>query len=284
MPERPPLLGRRGTLLLTLAAIGALAFAALGLGPSGLVPRAGGAHIAREFFASALAPALRYEGSVPDGARPFLLTVLDGLRRTLIFAAASMSLGVVAGAALGFFASSAWWRPEVAARRGRARNLAPALQVVARVFIALLRSVHELLYAVVFLAACGLNTAAAVLALALPFAGILAKVFGELFDEAPRDAARALQAAGATPAQAFFAGTLPRALPDMAAYAFYRFECAVRSSAVLGFFGFETLGYGLERSFENLHFREVWTYLYALIGLVLVLETWSASLRRRFVA
>jgi phosphonate transport system permease protein len=70
----------------------------------------------------------------------------------------------------------------------------------------------------------------------------------------------------------------------MAAYAFYRFECAVRSSAVLGFFGFETLGYGLELSFENLHFREVWTHLYALIALVLVLETWSASLRRRFVA
>ncbi len=32
------------------------------------------------------------------------------------------------------------------------------------------------------------------------------------------------------------------------------------------------------------HLREVWTYLYALIALVLLFEGWSAALRRRFVA
>ena len=37
-------------------------------------------------------------------------------------------------------------------------------------------------------------------------------------------------------------------------------------------------------SFENLHYREVWTYLYAMLALVLLLEGWSAQLRRRFVA
>jgi phosphonate transport system permease protein len=152
------------------------------------------------------------------------------------------------------------------------------------VLIALMRSVHELLWAILFLAAFGLNTASAVLAIAIPYAGTLAKVFSEMLDEAPRGSAFALRSAGAGPTQVFLAGTLPRALPDMAAYAFYRFECAVRSSAVLGFFGYETLGYYLSASFENLHFREVWTYLYALSAMVLLLEGWSALLRRRFVA
>jgi phosphonate transport system permease protein len=270
--------------VLGLLLLGALSFVALGLEPAGLVPHAGGARIARDFLAAAVRPALDHEGRVPPGARPFLLGLLDALRRTVVFAAASMSLGVVGGAILGFAASSGWWSPAVADARGRPARLAPALQVAARVVIALLRSVHELLFAVVFLAAFGINTAGAVLALALPFSGVLAKVFSELFDEAPPDAGRALQMAGATPARAFLAGTLPRALPDMAAYAFYRFECAVRSSAVLGFFGFETLGRGLELSFANLHYREVWSYLYALLLLVLLLEAWSASLRRRFVA
>ena len=105
-----------------------------------------------------------------------------------------------------------------------------------------------------------------------------------MLDEAPRGSAMALRTAGAAPAQVFLFGLLPRALPDMSAYAFYRFECAVRSSAVLGFFGYETLGYYLRASFDNLHFREVWTYLYALLALVLLLEAWSAVLRRRFVA
>ena len=77
---------------------------------------------------------------------------------------------------------------------------------------------------------------------------------------------------------------LPRALPDMVAYALYRFECGLRSAAVLGFFGLPTLGYHLAASFENLHYGEVWTYLYTLLGLVILVDWWSGSVRRRLVA
>ena len=123
----------------------------------------------------------------------------------------------------------------------------------------------------------------AILAIALPYAGTLAKVFSEMVDEAPRESAAALAGAGATPLAAFLFGLLPRALPDLAAYAFYRFECALRSSAVLGFFGFPTLGYYLAASFENLHYGEVWTYLYTLFLLVVAADVWSGALRRRLV-
>jgi phosphonate transport system permease protein len=155
---------------------------------------------------------------------------------------------------------------------------------VARVLIVVMRSVHELLWAVLFLAAFGLNTAGAVAAIAIPYAGTLAKIFSEMVEEAPRDAAHALRDAGAGPLTVFCFGLVPRALPDLGAYAFYRFECAVRSAAVLGFFGFPTLGYAIAQSFENLHYGEVWTYLYALVLLVVAIELWSGALRRRFVA
>ena len=50
----------------------------------------------------------------------------------------------------------------------------------------------------------------------------------------------------------------------MTAYAFYRFECALRSSAMLGFFGYPDPGQPDPAVVpENLHYREVWTYLYA---------------------
>ena len=153
-----------------------------------------------------------------------------------------------------------------------------------RVVIVGMRSVHELLWAVLFLAAFGLNSASAVIAIAIPYAGTLAKVFSEMIDEASRDAGHALRAAGASPLQVFCFGLLPRAVPDMSAYAFYRFECAVRSSAILGFFGFPTLGYFISAAFENLHYGEVWTYLYVLSALVIGIEIWSGAMRRRFVA
>ncbi len=201
-------------------------------------------------------------------------------RRTLVFAVGGMSLALVLGVVLGFLSSSSWWAEE---RRGRSL-LGPLVWSGARLLIVGMRSVHELLWAVLFLAAFGLNTFGAVVAIAIPYGGTLAKIFSEILEEAPRDSARALRELGASPLQVFLFGHLPRALPDMAAYAFYRFECAVRSSAVLGFFGFPTLGYSIAQAFENLHYREVWTYLYMLMALVVGIELWSGALRRRFVA
>jgi phosphonate transport system permease protein len=84
--------------------------------------------------------------------------------------------------------------------------------------------------------------------------------------------------------QCFVFGILPRALPDMTAYTFYRFECALRSSAVLGFFGFPTLGYYIAASFENLYYGEVWTYLYVLLALILAVDWWSGRLRQELLS
>jgi len=269
--RRPFPVTRRGFVLLAIAALGIVGFIALDLSFNGLVPHGGGVQIAREFFGAALSPALDYEAEfVPEGAPPFLLRALDAVRRTLVFAASGMSLALVGGLVLGFLASSG--------------SGSLTIQLIARIVIAGARSVHELLWAIIFLAAFGLNTASAVVAIAIPFAGVLAKIFSELLDEAPDDAAYALRSAGVSRLRAFLFGRFPAAIPDMAAYSFYRFECAVRSSAVLGFFGFETLGYYIKASFENLHYREVWTFLYALIGVVLIFEYWSSALRKRFAA
>jgi phosphonate transport system permease protein len=283
--HQPLPLGRRGTTVLAIALAGAAAWWLLGLSAGDLAPTAGGLRLTRDFFAAAVHPTLTYEsGLAPVGSQSFGVTILQAVARTVTFAAAALSLAIVAGLPLGFFSSSSWWVHESLGRRPALRALALGLQAVARLLAACMRSVHELLWAVVFLAAFGLNTASAVIAIAIPYAGTLAKVYSEMLDEAPAEAAAALRAAGAGPGQVFAIGLFPRALPDMAAYSFYRLECAVRSSAVLGFFGYQTIGYYLRASFENLHYREVWTWLYVLLGLVLLLEAWSAALRRRFVA
>ena len=123
-----------------------------------------------------------------------------------------------------------------------------------------------------------------VLAIAIPYGGTLAKIFSEMIDEAPRDAALALRAAGASGLQVFGFGLVPRAVPDMIAYAFYRFECALRSSAVLGFFGMGTLGREIEQAFQATNYGEVWTHLYVLIALVIVFDAWSGRLRARLTS
>lgn len=284
-----PDFGRRRAVLAALVGAAIVAFFALDLDLRALWPNAGGVDLAGRFFVRALSPALTYEADfVPEGAPPLLLTAARAAATTVAFAAAAMSLAIVLGLGLGFLATRAWAAPDPAARNRRfvtlaRRTLAPALWGGARTLIALLRSVHEILWAVLFTAALGLSDVAALLAIALPYGGTLAKIYAELVDEAPRDAAAALRTAGASGVQAFCFGLLPRALPDMVAYSFYRFECAVRSSAVLGFFGLPTLGLYIHQSFKSGNYGEVWSFLYALLATVIVFDAWSGALRRRLV-
>ena len=276
--RRPaPAFGARRAVLVLIALAGVWAAAELGLGPRGLVPDAGGLKLVGDFLGAALTPALTYEAEfVPEGTAPLPDKIARAAATTVAFAAAATSLALAVGAALAFLASHSFWSE----REGRRSPFAPIIYGVVRAVIALSRSVHELLWAVLFLSAMGLTPLAAVVAIAIPYSGVFAKVFSEMLDEAPRDTAEALRDAGASPLRAFLFGLVPRALPDMTGYAFYRFECALRSAAVLGFFGIPTLGLYVQQSFAIAHYHEVWSYLYAMFLLVITVDWWSGRVRK----
>ena len=284
------LVGVRRGVLLAIGLAGLWAALDLGLDPRDVWPAGGGVKLLGEFLHGAVAPAATYEADfVPDGAESLLVKAGRAALRTLLFAVTAASLSVVIGLGLGFLASTAWWADDpvgainVGTRLFR-RTVRPAVYVVTRIIIALARSTHELLWAVLFLSAMGLTNLAAVTAIVIPYSGTLAKVFSEMIDEAPRDAAIALRAVGASPMQVYLFGLLPQAIGDLSAYAIYRFECALRSSAVLGFFGsIPTLGYYIRLSFDNTYYHETWTYLYALLALVVATDWWSGALRKRIL-
>jgi phosphonate transport system permease protein len=290
IPRRPSPLQARGATLLAILGLGVWSFVALDLTWDQIFPDADNFRQIGEFFSYAFRPALAFApGEVPEGSPSLLSQALRGAQLTVIFAVTALSVSIVIGCVLGFFGSTAWWSGDPAGARtsyGRyaKRVVAPTIYGITRVVITLMRSVHELIWAVLFLAALGFNDLSAVIAIAIPYGGTLAKIFSEMIDEAPRDASNALRGSGASGTQVFCFGLLPRALPDMSAYALYRLECALRSSAILGFFGWETLGYFIKQEWENADYDQVWTYLYTLLILVILVEWWSGQLRRRFVA
>ena len=290
MAGKPQILGLRRFVLLAIALAGLAAAWQLNLRPQDLVPSEGGLTVMRRFLSGAVAPAVTYEAEfVPEGTEPLVAKAIKAAATTVMFATAATSLALAFGLVLGFLGSTAWWADDPAGgysrlQRMRRKTLGPAIYLTTRLVITLSRSIHELLWAVLFLSAAGLTHLSAVIALAIPYAGTFAKVFSEIIDETPRNASSALRAAGSSRIQVFLFGLVPRAIPDLSAYAFYRFECALRSSAVLGFFGIPTLGYYIHLSFDNTHYHEVWTYLYALLVLVIVVDWWSGALRKRIVA
>jgi len=260
-----------------LSALALVALLGLALEAGPPLPRGGGLAIAGEFLSAALQPALEWEAPGSGLRSSLLARVAEALGWTLTYALAALTLSLLPGLVLGLLAVDS----APGASAGRAGRL---LRSAARWLLVGLRSLHELLWAVLLLAAMGLGPGVAVLALALPLVGTLGKVFAELIDEADPRPAAALAAGGARPGESFLLGRVPVALPDLAAFSFYRLECTFRSSAVLGFFGFDTIGQQLQASFEEGRYHEVWTELYALLVVILLLEVWSAALRRRFVA
>ncbi len=283
---KPFPVGIRGWVLISAILVGLWAWLYLGLSPRQLLP--GDASSIGRFLAAALSPALdSQDPGLGEAVRYIVLqNALHGLGRTVLFAAASLLLSILGGFVLGFLATSTWWAGDTITSRGPLRRLlrqvfGPTVSATAKILATLLRSVHELFWALIFLAAFGSGPLTGVLALALPFAGTLGKIYAEMLEESPSAPSKALRDLGATRLQVFFFGRLPAAFPDMMAYTLYRFECALRSSAVLGFFGYPTIGYFLKLSFENLYYSEVWTYLYGLFLLIFLVDAWSGTLRRR---
>jgi phosphonate transport system permease protein len=70
------------------------------------------------------------------------------------------------------------------------------------------------------------------------------------------------------------------ALADMLSYTFYRFECGIRSAAILSFVGIQGIGYQLQLSLDELLYDEVWTLLFILIALIVAVDVWSRLVRR----
>jgi len=281
-----PFSARRVAIFAAIFLAGLFAALALRLSPADAIPSDAGLELAWRFFSSAVSPAWTPEGEVPESTPPIVLTALSGAWGTLKFALTAMSLAMVLGLILGILASTSWWEGLlIGSRSGPGlRSLMRATHVGTRTLIALMRSVHELMWAVLFLGAFGLGGFTAIAAITIPYAGTLAKVFSDMIDEMPRDSAAALRTLGAGEVSTFLVGVLPRAMPDLWAYSLYRFECAIRSSAILGFFGFPTLGLYIKLSFENTYYGEVWTYLYTLFLMVFIVDWWSGGLRRRLGA
>jgi phosphonate transport system permease protein len=74
---------------------------------------------------------------------------------------------------------------------------------------------------------------------------------------------------------------LPGVTRQLLSYGFYRLECGLRSSVVLGAIGAGGLGFEIAISVQGLQYRQLWTLIYTLIVVSLLLEAWSSAMRRR---
>ena len=263
----PALSGRRFALAATVIVLALLAV------DEGFDPRrmfdARGLEAAARFFASFFPPELS-----PD----FLALVLREAWRTVAIATAGIALAFVLAVPMALATCAAL---SVSAIGGRMGVLPATVRTILRLLLAALRTVPELVWALLFVrvSGIGLGPAAGVLAIALTYAGMLGKVYGEILESCDPRAARLLLVQGCGRLQAFLHGLLPHAAGELASYTVYRWECAIRSSVVLGFVGAGGLGQQVDSSIKSLAGGEVTTLLAVFVILVALADLASARLR-----
>lgn len=248
--------------LLTYILIAIAAWSALSVDWNGNLVHPGGAESARQIFTAALTPELSSD---------FLALALSASWTTVTFAVAGLTLAIAVGLPLGVLGSGVLLRPG-------SRRFFTITGV--RVVLGCLRSIHELVWAWLFVVAIGLSPIAGIFALAIPYAGILGRIYSEILVDVPEEPLNALRTSGASEFKVFLYGRLPMAMPDMLSYTFYRLECGIRSAAILSFVGITGLGYQIQLSLNDLLYNEVWTLLLFLVGLVALVDLWSSLVRK----
>jgi phosphonate transport system permease protein len=265
LPKKPVRRDRRSWAIVVSLVV-AWSVLKAGIDPSDVINERGWSQV-QKFFAAMVRP---------DLSRTMLELTIRQAAVTVGYAVVGTALAVIIGLIGGLLLTERVWSPmHGPMAKGRAGWLA------GRIAFALPRSMHEVVFGIILVNILGLNPLVAILAIGIPFGAVTAKVFAELIDEAPRDAELILRAAGAGRLTAVLFATVPTVLSDLVSYAFYRFECSLRSAAVLGIVGAGGLGFQLALSFQSLRYNEMWTLLWALVILSGIADRWSSLVRRR---
>jgi phosphonate transport system permease protein len=213
-----------------------------------------------------------FEGLIqPDLSADILMAGLESAWITFAYAVAGISLAIIYAFIVGVLASGTL----TSSRTSRLVS-----KIFFRGILGFTRSIHELVWAWLFVAAIGFSPYAAIFALAIPYGGILGRIFADMLNDAPEAPIIALKSAGATRMQTLIYGYLPLVWSDLISYTMYRFECAIRSSAIMSFVGLGGLGYQIQLSLADLKYDQVWTYVFFLIVLVVFVDGWSHLVRR----
>jgi len=215
----------------------------------------------------------------PEVGSEFLRLLGRATLETLAMATAGLALALLLAVPLSLIATRALSISTLL--NGRSRGAGRLLRYPVRVILVVLRSIPEIVWALLFVRAVGLGPTAGVFAIAITYSGMLGKVYAEIYESVDAQPTRALLQSGSSRLSAFFYAVLPNAAQELTSYTLYRWECAVRASVIMGFVGAGGLGQMIDLSIRMFAGGEVVSILLTFLLLVLLADQISLQLRRR---
>ncbi|HYD62552.1 MAG TPA: ABC transporter permease [Noviherbaspirillum sp.] len=215
----------------------------------------------------------------PAHSAEFLQLVAQATWETIAMATAGMALALLGAVPMTLIVTERLSLSRIGT--GRIGFAGRSIRQMVRWVLVLLRSVPELVWALLFVRIAGLGPTAGVLAIALTYCGMLGKVYAEILESSDAHASDTLLRNGSGRLSALLYGALPEAASELVSYTVYRWECAIRGSVVMGFVGAGGLGQRMDESMKMLAGGEVSTMLLVFVLLVACADGVSKLCRRR---
>lgn len=169
---------------------------------------------------------------------------------------------------------------------GAARNLLGrniVVYAVSRAVLSVLRSLPDIIWALIFVAAVGLGPFPGVLALTVYSCGELGKLYAEAVENIDPGPREALESTGAGLFTTIRWAVLPQVLPEMITYSLYRLESNVRHAFVLGMVGAGGLGFELTVAMKLFRYEQVSAIIIVIILTVATIDFVSSRIRARVI-
>lgn len=204
----------------------------------------------------------------PTFAPDKLALMSDGLLESIQIAVLATTVGILLAIPIGLIS---------------ARNLVPAwLSWAGRVVIALSRSFHPMIVAILFVKAVGFGALAGILALIVSSVGFIAKLLAEAIEEMNMKQVEAVRATGASWLNVLVMGVIPQVLARFVGFSAYQLDSNLRNSTMVGIVGGGGIGATLFTAYQRFDYDYVMTILLFIIAIIMVSELFSGWLRKVF--
>ncbi|KGG12559.1 MULTISPECIES: PhnE/PtxC family ABC transporter permease [Prochlorococcus] len=227
---------------------------------------AGGMDIVYRFFTASITPSLD---------QLVIKSALQGLQTTIFTALFAWSISIINAIFFGIICSNLF---------SSIFEIPKFYTNIIKYFLILPRSIHEVIWGLLLLQLFGLNPWVAIFAIAIPYSSLMSRVICDQINTLNEKEFIAIKDSGANPLEVLIIILIPKILPIIWVYGFYRLECALRGATMLGVFGLGGIGTELKLSIQSLQFNEMWTSLWLLALIMIILEKSVEYMQQRKIS
>lgn len=164
-----------------------------------------------------------------------------------------------------------------------ARNLMPSgIAATGRAAIAVCRSLHPVITAILFVKAVGFGALAGILALTVATIGFIGKLFADAIEEISSKQVEAVRATGASFMNVIAFGVLPQVLARFVGFSTYQLDSNLRNSTMVGIVGAGGIGGALFSAFQRFDYDFVFTILATIVVIIVAGELVVDAVKKGF--